>query len=422
MEPGDHPTLPNHALPAPQSGGRILLVIHGELYDLTDFITHHPGGTLPIQLANDLDATELFEAYHPGSRAREILRLYRVSPGTEPVPAPTPFTAAVQSRVAEYFTHSGIDPKASWGQSLWYTLVVGLYLGFLCGYWLGSWLALVCLAGTSWFVFGMGHDGAHFAVSRRSWVNRLASLGLLTNMNVLVWYFHHTLGHHVRTNCPDDPDHHVAYPFVRTSQARPHRWWHRWQSVLLPFYFLLPTGLMTLVGPPLWLASRHAVGIVPMQYPGLRWWGGLSWALTAGALVIVPLSTQPLGQAIAFPFIYLMLTGLIFSLNVFASHLSPECATQPTGTDWAKAQAGGSINWRSGNWLASWFSVGVNHQIEHHLFPGVNPEHYHRLSPIVQEVCREYGVEYQSHRTFIGFIVGSFRWIRLMSRPPSTPP
>lgn len=404
--------------PALRPDGRLLVVIHGELYDLTEFVARHPGGALPLRLASGMDATELFESYHPRGSAREVLWAYRINAGTEPPPGPGPFTVAVQDRVVEYFTLSKLNPKASRGQCLWYLLVSVLYLSFLCGYWLGNWPSVFGLAVVGWYVFGMGHDGAHFAVSRRPWVNRLASLGLLTNMNVMVWYYHHTSGHHVRTNRSGDPDHSIAYPFIRTSADQPYRRWHRWQAVLLPLYLLFPTGLMTLVGPPLWLASRRAVRVVPMPYPGVRWWGGLSWAVSVSVLIVVPLIVLPMGRAIAFPIIYVILSGIIFSLNNFASHLSKDCFSESDCTDWARIQAASTINWRSGNWLASWLSVGVNHQIEHHLFPGINPEHYHRLSPIVRAVCHEFGVKYQSHRTFMGFVMGSLRWVRTLSSPP----
>lgn len=355
--------------------------------------------------------------YHPGRRSRELLHEYRVNPDAVLPPEPGPFTRAVQARVAEYFTERGLDPKASWGQCFWYFFATILFLACLYGYLTGSWPALVGLALSSWFVFGMGHDGAHFAVSRKPWLNRMTSLGLLTNMNVMVWYYHHTLGHHVNTNKIDDPDLHISYPFIRTSWDRKRRRWHRWQAVLLPIYFLLPTGLMLLVGPPIWLLRRRAIGVTPMNYPRQLLWGGISWFISVGVLVIIPAVQFPIWQAILFPLTYLMISGLIFSLNVFASHLSSECSLRPTGgLDWACAQVKGTLNWRSGSWLASWLSVGVNHQIEHHLFPGINPEHYHRISWIVQSVCKEFDVEYRSHATFVSFVAGSVKWVHALSR------
>ena len=36
----------------------------------------------------------------------------------------------------------------------------------------------------------------------------------------------------------------------------------------------------------------------------------------------------------------------------------------------------------------------LNHQTTHHLFPGVIQSHYPKITPIVAETCREFGVPY----------------------------
>lgn len=408
--------------PPPAAGRRLICTIHGELYDLTEFADQHPGGRLPLLLADGADATELFETYHPDEASRAVLHRYRLNPNAPP-PPPGPFARAVQARAAAYFREHGRNPKASRGQCLWYLLVTGLYLACLVAYWQGWWAAVPGLAVAGWFVFGMGHDGAHFAVSRRAWVNRLAALGLLPNMNVLVWYYHHTAGHHVHTNGSDDPDHFITYPFIRTSRDRPHRSWHRWQAALLPLYFLLPAGLMMLVGPVFWLPARRAVGVVPMRHPRHWRWGLLSWAVSVGALVVVPAVLLPWWKAVVFPLGYLMLSGLIFSLNVFASHLDAGCfRTGGDGADWARRQVEATRNWRAGSWLASRLSVGVNHQIEHHLFPRVNPQHYHHLAAVVRQTCLDFGVEYRSYLTLTGFVAASVRWVHALSQDERNPP
>ena len=46
---------------------------------------------------------------------------------------------------------------------------------------------------------------------------------------------------------------------------------------------------------------------------------------------------------------------------------------------------------RLGRWLCS----GLEYQIEHHLFPGVNHRYYLQLSPRVQELCCRLGLLYQ---------------------------
>jgi len=49
------------------------------------------------------------------------------------------------------------------------------------------------------------------------------------------------------------------------------------------------------------------------------------------------------------------------------------------------------------SWFVTWFTGGLNYQIEHHLFPSLPRHHFHRVQPIVQNLCEKYQVKY--HRT-----------------------
>ena len=39
------------------------------------------------------------------------------------------------------------------------------------------------------------------------------------------------------------------------------------------------------------------------------------------------------------------------------------------------------------------------------------------LYPIVEDVCREYGVRYNEHRSFRAGLASHFRWLRQMGKP-----
>jgi linoleoyl-CoA desaturase len=56
--------------------------------------------------------------------------------------------------------------------------------------------------------------------------------------------------------------------------------------------------------------------------------------------------------------------------------------------------------------LLFWFSGGLNHQIEHHLFPNVCHIHYKHISNIVKTTSAEYGLPYHTEAT-LGTAIGS---------------
>merc|ERR1712183_517508 len=64
--------------------------------------------------------------------------------------------------------------------------------------------------------------------------------------------------------------------------------------------------------------------------------------------------------------------------------------------DWAAVQCQTSVNWAPGSWFWNHFSGGLNHQIEHHLFPSLCHTHYVHIQDVVERTCVEYGVPYRS--------------------------
>jgi fatty acid desaturase len=64
--------------------------------------------------------------------------------------------------------------------------------------------------------------------------------------------------------------------------------------------------------------------------------------------------------------------------------------------DWAAVQCQTSVNWSKGSWFWNHFSGGLNHQIEHHLFPSICHTNYVYIQDVVEETCVEFGVPYQN--------------------------
>lgn len=63
------------------------------------------------------------------------------------------------------------------------------------------------------------------------------------------------------------------------------------------------------------------------------------------------------------------------------------------GDDWAMHQIRTTADFATHSHLTTWFTGGLNHQIEHHLFPNVAHTHYSDLRPIVRAVAERYGVQ-----------------------------
>jgi linoleoyl-CoA desaturase len=51
------------------------------------------------------------------------------------------------------------------------------------------------------------------------------------------------------------------------------------------------------------------------------------------------------------------------------------------------------------------------------LFPRICHIHYPRISKLVEETCREFGIQYNAHRSFFAGVASHFRWLRTMGQP-----
>jgi fatty acid desaturase len=75
-------------------------------------------------------------------------------------------------------------------------------------------------------------------------------------------------------------------------------------------------------------------------------------------------------------------------------------------------------NFAPGSTLWHFLSNGLNYQIEHHLFPGLNHCHLSHISPVVQSTCEEYGVCYKSYATWSDTMQAALDWLDKLSLEP----
>ena len=73
--------------------------------------------------------------------------------------------------------------------------------------------------------------------------------------------------------------------------------------------------------------------------------------------------------------------------------------------DWGEFQVRRSGNFINNNSLGLILFGGINYQIEHHLFPGINHIHYPQIAPIVKKTAQEFGLTYFEFETIFSYIL-----------------
>ena len=205
---------------------------------------------------------------------------------------------------------------------------------------------------------------------------------LAIGMSYGYWMGKHTR-HHANPNHDDlDPDVGPGVLVWSREAARGRGFLTRYQAFLF-----LP--LLTLLGISLKRDSIKAVRDGTVKRRRLE--GTLLAAHFVGYAAVLLLVLTPL-QAVAFFVVHQALFGVYLGLTFAPNHKG---MPHPDGTeDFLRKQVLTSRNVRGG-WLVDAALGGLNHQIEHHLFPAMPTPNLRKAQPIVRAYCAEIGVPYE---------------------------
>jgi fatty acid desaturase len=296
-----------------------------------------------------------------------------------------------------------------------FMLVAALYAG--------GWTALA-LTGSTWWallvaavlaiayaqVALVAHDLAHKQVFRGRRGSEIIGM-LVGNLGIGMsygWWMNKHTRHHANPNHEEhDPD--VAPDILVWSQRQASeakglaRIVGGWQAVL---FF----PLLLLEGFNLHVASARAIGkIKRSRLEGFLLYGHFAVYLVAVFALLSP------GVAVAFIAVHQGLFGLYLGMTFAPNHKGMPTLTGDDELDYLRKQVLTSRNVRGGVWVDVLLG-GLNHQIEHHLFPNMPTPNLRKAQPIVERYCAEIGVPYAS-ATFVGSYAQALRHLHAAGAP-----
>ncbi|MEO8262873.1 MAG: acyl-CoA desaturase [Pseudolysinimonas sp.] len=101
----------------------------------------------------------------------------------------------------------------------------------------------------------------------------------------------------------------------------------------------------------------------------------------------------PVGMAFAFLGVQLAVFGIYMGASFAPNHIGMEIIPAGTKMDFLSKQVRTSRNIRGGHWMTI-FMGGLNHQVEHHLFPSMARPHLASARRMVRELCEREGIPY----------------------------
>ena len=271
---------------------------------------------------------------------------------------------------------------------------------------LAALVAGVVLVGDSWWQLAMAaaagvvltqcaflaHDAAHrqmFVSGRGNDVASLVLADLVVGLSHGWWQSKHTRHHANPNKVGSDPD--ISLPilaFTPDDAARrgnPLTVWFLHHQGWFFFPLLLLEGLDLHAASVKRLVGR---GPVPRRWTEL----GLLTVRLVGEVVLL-LVLLPPAKAGAFLAVQLAVFGLYMGASFAPNHKGMPLVAKDFRIDFLRRQVLMSRNISGGRWLDIAMG-GLNHQVEHHLFPSMPSMSLRGVAPMVREYCARHGVPY----------------------------
>ena len=349
------------------------------------------------------------------------------------------FSKALKERVDTYFKETGKSRQGDWRMYLKTALMLAAFFvpwglitfgttGTSWGFWITEIIMGFGLAGIGLNVM---HDANHGAFSSNKRINAVIGKVLdLVGGSSAMWKIQHNVLHHSFTNI-DGLDEDIDTPgILRFSPDRPLKKVHKLQFIYAWFFY----SIMTLF----WMTAKDWLALSRYRKKGLIKSSGstvpqlvremiVSKVLYFGYIIGLPLLFSGLSfwMILAGWSVMHAVTGLILASIFQPAHVLEDVqfAQAEVGAkmedDTLSHQLKTTANFGTGSRIFTWLCGGLNHQIEHHLFPNICHIHFHALAPIVKRTAEEFGLPYRASTTFAGALALHARMLWKLGRQES---
>lgn len=275
------------------------------------------------------------------------------------------------------------------------------------------------------------HDANHGSFSSKKWVNKImgSSIYLLAG-NVYNWKVQHNLLHHTFTNIHEHDEDLEAGRILRFSKHTPWKKHHRYQHL----YSILLYGLLTIN----WSLTSDITQMIRYRKQKLSvgteksdtyMWSILilTKILYFIIWIVLPIFVFDIAwyQVVIGFFVMHYIAGLILSMIFQLAHIVEKAET-PTPNEsgfmkntWAIHQLFTTANFGTRSKFLNWFSGGLNHQIEHHIFPNISHVHYSKIAEIVKSTAKEFNLPYHEYSSIWIAIESHFNHLKHLGNKPA---
>ena len=347
----------------------------------------------------------------------------------------TLFFSTLKERVDFYFEEKNISRFAD---SVMVIKTIVLLSGYIIPFSLllhlqpsfGTSLSLWLIMGFSMAGIGMSimHDGNHGSYSANRHINYLTgNIVNLVGASSFNWKIQHNIMHHTYTNVNEMDEDIEDKPMLRFSPHTPVKAYHKFQWIYAFFFY----GMLTLY----WVVVKDYVQFVKYIKNGVNTNTKPQNAVVLAKILLVKLfyfsvflaaplifTTLPFYEILigflSMHFVAGVILGVTFQLAHTVEGTSHPLPDEKGNieNEWAIHQLNTTVNFSRNNKWLSWYLGGLNHQIEHHLFPKISHVHYPAIAIIVKQTATEFHIPYLENKTFAQALRSHIKTLQNFSR------
>ncbi len=344
------------------------------------------------------------------------------------------FADDLKKEVNNYFTLNNINKSGGFRFMIKIPVVFGIffvpYLLVLSGIlpmWANWLMALVMGCGIASIGLVVMHDANHKNASSHNWLNRMLTytMSFLGGSPVL-WRIQHNVLHHTYTNIEHFDEDILTIPLLRFSPHSELKKVHRFQDLYAWFFYSLLTFSWAGHDDFIQLVRYNKRNLLQSQKTNFtkELWGIIFTKMFYYSyLIVIPLLVTDLHWwqiLIGYMSLHIV-AGLALSLIFQAAHVNEEAQYEDGSAllieeNWLVHQLNNTRNFAVRSRWFTWIVGGLNHQVEHHLFPNISHVHYPRISRIIKKVARRHDIPYYEAGSLFTAVRDHFLFLRQLGR------
>ena len=286
------------------------------------------------------------------------------------------------------------------------------------------WVLMGC--GIAFIGTSVMHDSLHGSYSKKKHVNTILGFSTwILGVDATIWKLQHNVLHHTYTNIEEADDDIDPRYVMRFSPNQPLRWFHRYQHIYAMFFYANATTMWITVKDYAKAFNYHKRGLLKIDtsfpiYILKMFIRKMSYFFI---FLVIPIYVLPISAGLVITLFILqhLAAGTMLSMIFQPAHVIETSdfflqEDEVIDENWYVHQLKTTTNFGMNSRLLFWFSGGLNHQVEHHLFPNICHVHYRKIAKIVKATAAEYDLPYHHQKTIGRAVYNHFKMLRELGK------